>query len=91
MRPCAPEDRNTFSCAYNYSDYRGQVDDQAIELFYAQIFPMEEERKYFQKFSGACLSGLCDAKVFCSLSDMREGNNGGSFFALYTNHGRPCN
>lgn len=79
IRPTSDSDYNTFTCGYNYGDYMGEADDKAIDLFYSQIFPVEEERKYFQRFAGACLSGVCDAKVFCSLSDMREGNNGGSF------------
>lgn len=79
VRPTLPSDRNTFTCGYNYSDYKGEADDKAIELFYSQVFPIEEERRYFQKFAGLSISGLCDAKVFCSLSDMREGNNGGFF------------
>lgn len=78
IRKATPEDLNSFTSGYNYYDYKGEEEDEQVARFYEQIFPDVNERIYFKRFAGLCISGVCDAKAFCSLSDMRAGNNGKS-------------
>ena len=77
LREARPEDLVTKSVGYAIPD-GGFQDDGAVEAVFAQIYPVEEERRFFQLFGGYCLLGNHPAKGFMCLTDRRKGDNGKS-------------
>ena len=76
LRPARPEDLVTKSVGYDIPpDF---ADCDAVEAVFAQIYPVEEERRFFQLFGGYCLLGKAPAKGFLCLTDRRKGDNGKS-------------
>ena len=77
LRPARPEDLVTKSVGYDIPD-TGFEDAAAVEAVFAQIYPVEEERRFFQLYGGYCLLGNNPAKGFLCLTDRRKGDNGKS-------------
>ena len=77
LRNAGPEDLVTMSVGYDIPD-SGFGDTAAVEAVFAQIYPMEEERRFFQLYGGYCLLGNNPAKGFMCLTDRRKGDNGKS-------------
>ena len=80
LRDALPEDLVTRSVGY--STPKGGLQDTdmaaAVEAVFAQIYPVEEERRFFQLYGGYCLLGNHHAKGFMCLTDRRKGDNGKS-------------
>ena len=76
VRKAVPEDLVTKSVGYDVPD--DFQDSGAVEAVFAQIYPVEEERRFFQLFGGYCLLGKAPAKGFLCLTDRRKGDNGKS-------------
>ena len=77
LRPARPEDLVTKSVGYSIPE-GGFGDTAAVEAVFAQIYPIEEERRFFQLYGGYCLLGNNPAKGFLCLTDRRKGDNGKS-------------
>ena len=77
LRPARPEDLITKSVGYDIPD-AGLADTAAVEAVFEQIYPVEEERRFFQLYGGYCLPGNNPAKGFLCLTDRRKGDNGKS-------------
>ena len=77
LRPARPEDLVTKSVGYEIPD-EGLGNTAAVEAVFAQIYPVEEERRFFQLYGGYCLLGNNPAKGFLCLTDRRKGDNGKS-------------
>ena len=75
-RPARPEDLVTKSIGYELPEE--PVDTADVEAVFAQIYPVEEERRFFQLYGGYCLLGNNPAKGFLCLTDRRKGDNGKS-------------
>ena len=76
FRLARPEDLITKSVGYEIPAKFGEC--SAVEEVFAQIYPVEEERRFFQLFGGYCLLGKAPAKGFLCLTDRRKGDNGKS-------------
>ena len=57
-----------------------EVVNEAFERFIEQIYPVEEEREFAQKWFGYCLFGKSPEKYLVFLTDQRRGYNGKSKF-----------
>ena len=77
LRHARPEDLVTKSVGYDIPE-GGLGDTSAVEAVFAQIYPVEEERRFFQLYGGYCLLGNNPAKGFLCLTDRRKGDNGKS-------------
>ena len=77
LRRARPEDLVTKSVGYDVPK-DGFGDFAAVEAVFAQIYPVEEERRFFQLYGGYCLLGINPAKGFLCLTDRRKGDNGKS-------------
>ena len=77
LRAARPEDLVTKTVGYTIPE-GGFVDTSAVEDVFAQIYPVEEERRFFQLYGGYCLLGNNPAKGFLCLTDRRKGDNGKS-------------
>ena len=77
LRHARPEDLVTKSVGYDIPP-DGFQDISAVEAAFAQIYPVEEERRFFQLYGGYCLLGKAPAKGFLCLTDRRKGDNGKS-------------
>ena len=77
MRPARPEDLVTKTVGYSIPE-GGILDTIEVEAVFAQIYPVEEERRFFQLYGGYCLLGNNPAKGFLCLTDRRKGDNGKS-------------
>ena len=77
LRHARPEDLVTRSVGYDIPE-TGFGDTAAVEAVFAQIYPVEEERRFFQLYGGYCLLGNNPAKGFLCLTDRRKGDNGKS-------------
>ena len=77
LRRAKPEDLVTKSVGYDIPE-DGFTDCDAVEAVFAQIYPVEEERRFFQLYDGYCLLGNNPAKGFLCLTDRRKGDNGKS-------------
>ena len=77
LRHARPEDLVTKSVGYDIPE-EGFGDTAAVEAVFAQIYPIEEERRFFQLYGGYCLLGNNPAKGFLCLTDRRKGDNGKS-------------
>ena len=77
LRHARPEDLVTKSVGYDIPE-EGFGDTAAVEAVFAQIYPVEEERHFFQLYGGYCLLGNNPAKGFMCLTDRRKGDNGKS-------------
>ena len=76
IRHARPEDLVTKSVGYEITPDFG--DTAPVDAVFAQIYPVEEERRFFQLFGGYCLLGKAPAKGFLCLTDRRRGDNGKS-------------
>ena len=77
LRPARPEDLVTKTVGYSIPE-DGFASTDAVEAVFAQIYPIEEERRFFQLYGGYCLLGNNPAKGFMCLTDRRKGDNGKS-------------
>ena len=77
LRRSKPQDLVTKSVGYVIPE-DGLRDTAAVEAVFAQIYPIEEERRFFQLYGGYCLLGNNPAKGFLCLTDRRKGDNGKS-------------
>ena len=77
LRHAQPEDLVTKSVGYDIPQ-NGLGDTDAVEAVFAQIYPIQEERRFFQLYGGYCLLGSNPAKGFLCLTDRRKGDNGKS-------------
>ena len=77
LRHARPEDLVTKSVGYTIP-HDGFADTGAVEAVFAQIYPTEDERRFFQLYGGYCLLGNNPAKGFLCLTDRRKGDNGKS-------------
>ena len=77
LRHARPEDLITRSVGYDIPE-DGLEDASGVEAVFAQIYPVEEERRFFQLYGGYCLLGNNLAKGFLCLTDRRKGDNGKS-------------
>ena len=77
LRHARPEDLVTKSVGYEVPE-DGLCDTADVEAVFAQIYPVEEERRFFQLYGGYCLLGNNPAKGFVCLTDRRKGDNGKS-------------
>ena len=77
LRHARPEDLVTKSVGYDIPE-AGFGDTADVEAVFAQIYPVEEERRFFQLYGGYCLLGNNPAKGFMCLTDRRKGDNGKS-------------
>ena len=74
LRAARSEDLVTRSVGYTILQ-DGFCDTSAVEAVFAQIYPIEEERRFFQLYGGYCLLGNNPAKGFLCLTDRRKGDN----------------
>ena len=78
FRPAVKEDYVTLSCDYDWPKAWDPNIQDTVEDFMQQVYPLEDERRLFQKWAGYCLLGSHEAKHFLCLTDARGGYNGKS-------------
>jgi hypothetical protein len=76
LRPFRRSDYISKTVGYAYDSRLSLVHAETIQRFYEQIFPVLEEREYFQQEIAAALFGAEPAKQILVLVDERDGANG---------------
>ena len=77
LRLARPADLVTKSVGYDIPE-TGFGNTAEVEAVFAQIYPVDEERHFFQLYGGYCLLGNNPAKGFLCLTDRRKGDDGKS-------------
>jgi hypothetical protein len=76
LRPFRRSDYISKTVGYAYDANLSVLHAETIQRFYEQIFPVPEEREYFQQAIAAALFGAEPAKQILVLVDERDGANG---------------
>jgi phage/plasmid-associated DNA primase len=77
FRPFSKADYISETIGYDYVP-RSAIPEEDFEFlsdFYTKAFPLEEERRYFQRAIGKSLASKTVGKYFLILSDQRDGSN----------------
>lgn len=79
FRAARKDDYITMSTGYDYLEVWDADVEAQLQEFLERCYPVEEERKFVQRYSGYCLTGDHREKIFLMLN-VRGGYNGKSTF-----------
>lgn len=75
FRANTKDDYLMMSCRYNWAETVDVSLEAEVEDFFAQVYPVEQERRLFQQWAGYCLRGEHNEKLIMLLTDRRSGFN----------------
>ena len=85
FRPARREDFVTKSVGYSYPVEGVSAEDTArLQEYMEAIYPIEEERRFVQRYLGYCLLGKHHEPILLCLTDTRDGGNGKSTVIKFT-------
>lgn len=78
-RPASQHDLVSRSVGFNFLEHTYDEETLTpVRNLMRDIYPVDEEREFMQRFAGYCLLGDYEEKLFMCLTDRRQGYNGKS-------------